>query len=66
MSGPGVTRIDTVMCNDIGAQLVGGVSYLWETSGANDHVGIAVRLNKIKSKLVTGISLATTDPATKN
>ena len=25
MAGPGITRIDTVMCNEIGAQIVGGV-----------------------------------------
>ena len=44
MKGPGVTRIDTVISNEIGSQMVGEVKYLWDTSGANDHVGIAVRL----------------------
>ena len=45
MTGPGVTRIDTVTCNEVGSQLVGEVKYLWDTSAANDHVGIAVRLD---------------------
>ena len=44
MSGPGITRIDTILCNEVGAQIVGDVQYLWGTSGANDHVGIAVKL----------------------
>ena len=54
MSGPGITRIDTILCNEVGAQIVGDVQYLWGTSGANDHVGIAVKLEgtRIQQKVV--------------
>ena len=45
MSGSGITRIDTVLSNEVGAQMVGEIKYLWATSGANDHVGIAVRVD---------------------
>ena len=45
MSGPGVTRIDTMVSNEVGAQLVSEVKCCWDTSGANDHVAIAMKLD---------------------
>ena len=32
MTGPGVTRINTEVCNEMGSELVGEVKYLWDTS----------------------------------
>ena len=34
-----------MISNELGAQLVSEAKYLWETSGANYHVGIAVKLS---------------------
>ena len=38
MDGPGITRIDTIISNEVGSQLATDIKYCWDTSGANDHV----------------------------
>ena len=45
MSGAGITRIDTVLTNCIGAAVVTNVRYHWEGSSVYDHVPISVTLN---------------------
>ena len=45
MSGAGITRIDTMLTNCIGAAVVTKVSYHWEGSSVYDHVPISITLS---------------------
>ena len=45
MEGSGVTRIDTVLANGIGAATVAQVEYVWDNSCLFDHVAIKAALS---------------------
>jgi hypothetical protein len=46
LKGNGVTRIDTVIANTVGAHAVDGIMYQWELSQGMDHVGVTVSTNQ--------------------
>ena len=45
MCGAGVTRIDSILANSIGAAAVTGVKYEWEGNGIFDHVPLSITLS---------------------
>ena len=45
MSGKGVTRIDTVLTNEAGKNLVKGVDYKYTRAALYDHVALEVTLD---------------------